>query len=74
MYQGKLGLKFSIDFIKSKLDLSVYVDYLTVAFKFYIQVEIRYLFSKIRPYISYEIKVRGEYEELPLTYYLNDAN
>ena len=74
MYQGKLGLKFSIDFIKSKLDLSVYVDYLTVAFKFYIQVEIRYLFSKIRPYISYEIKVRGAYEELPFTYYLNDAN
>lgn len=74
MYQGKLGLKFSLDFLKAQLNLNVYIDYLTIAFKFYIKLEIRIVFIKISPYLSYEIKVHGGYDEFPFIYNLNDAN
>ena len=72
MYQGKLGIKLGIDFIQSELNFVIYIEYLSVAFKFYIEINMRILIVKINPSIYFEIKVRGEYEEFPLICNLKD--
>ena len=72
MYQGKLGINFKLQIEKAKISINVYIDYLTIAFKFYVKLEIKIVIVKIKPYISIDIKIRGGYEEIPFEYNLND--
>ena len=72
MYQGKLGINFKLQIEKAKISINVYIDYLTIAFKFYVKLEIKIVIVKIKPYISFDIKIRGGYEEIPFEYNLND--
>ena len=74
MFQGKVGLKFNIDFEKSKLDLIIYFNWEALSFTFYIHIKVKILsFTLVDYRPNYKIKTFGGYHEHNFgPFYLNN--
>ena len=74
MFQGKVGLKFNIDFEKSKLDLIIYFNREALSFTFYIHIKVEILSCTLVDYRpNYKLKTFGGYHEHNFgPFYLNN--
>ena len=57
LFEGKVGIKFSIDFTKAQLVLNIYSEFFPLSFEFFIKAKAKILFVKITLLnLSYKIK------------------
>ena len=57
LFEGKVGIKFSIDFTKAQLVLNIYSEFFPLSFEFFIKAKAKVLFVKITLLnLSYKIK------------------
>jgi len=57
LFEGKVGIKFSIDFTKAQLVLNIYSEFFPLSFEFFIKSIMKVLFVKITLLnLSYKIK------------------
>ena len=64
-FDGKVGIKFSINFTKAQLTLNIYSEYIPLSFEFFIKIQTKILFFKITILnITYKINVLRFYSSV----------
>ena len=64
-FDGKVGIKFSINFTKARLTLNIYSEYIPLSFEFFIKVQMKIIFFKITLVnISYKYNVLRFYSSI----------
>ena len=65
LFDGKVGIKFSINFTKAQLNLKIYSEYIPLSFEFFIKVQMKIIFFKITLVnISYRINIAKLYSSI----------
>jgi hypothetical protein len=67
IFDGKVGIKFTINFTKAQLTLTIYSEYIPLSFEFFIKVQVKVIFFKITLVnISYKINAIRLYSSIQI--------
>ena len=69
LFEGKIGIKFSIDFTQIRICFSIYWDLFAVEFKFYVKLKVKFLFLESTPVdLNYPFSFGGLNNEIKLIF------
>ena len=55
IYEGKIGVKLTFDFDQAKININIYMNYLSIYFEFYFEFKIRILWLSRKKKFSYKL-------------------